>query len=167
MLFGVACATALPSDGRPPEAAPEGRRVIDAARPGWRVAPLTPRVAARFVPSTMSPSQNVLAGDFDGNCERDLALLADYPTGGGGRRAQLFVLLRTRGVFRAVALGDALEAGPNRNVWPRARGEELWDLDLERPFVCGTDAISLHYDCCGCRTFIFRAGRFQSIRTCD
>lgn len=158
--------TVLRVNGQSTAIPARARAAMDQVRPGWQVAYVSKRLSDKFVPGPMSPEPNVLVGDFDGNGETDYAVLAQFRSG-PENRSQLFALLRRQGNFRAVEATDPYELDPNRYLYPRAKGSELYDLNTNEKLVCQFDAIGLHYDCCGCRTFMFRDGRFHSIWTCD
>jgi hypothetical protein len=163
----MALAVVVRSNGQLTDALPAAaRRAMDSVRPGWGVAPISEQLLEDFRASTMSPEPNVLAADFDGNGEIDYAVLANVAEG-GELRTQLVAILQTQRVFRVLAGGPALEVDRNRYLVPVPRGTRLWDLDRGEEFVCGFDAIGVHYDCCGCTTYIFKAGAFQSFWTCD
>lgn len=126
MMNASVIAIALLAGIQPSDLLPSAaRRAVDREFSAWRIAPTSERVAGRFKAAPMAPSPNVLVGDFDGNGQRDYALLIQYAAPGQEQRVQLIALLQ--------------------------RGSE----------------IGLHYDCCGCRTFLFRGGQFRSIWTCD
>jgi len=147
---------------------PAFRRALDEAQPGWRVAPVTERIRGRHVTNAGSPEPNVLAGDFDGNGHQDRAVLLVFPTkAGAALRSQLIVLLQMEDQIQVVRIDKPIDPDPHRFLSGRGRGEKLHDLNTNREFVCRNQAISVDYDCCGCVTYVFESGLFQSYWTCD
>lgn len=146
---------------------PAFRRALDDAQPGWRVAPVTERIRGRHTSTAGSPEPNVLAGDFDGNGHQDRAVLVVFPTTAGGLQDRLIVLLQMEDRIRAVPIDKPTEHDPHRFLSGRGRGDKLYDLNTNRAFVCRNEAITVEYDCCGCATYVFEDGRFQSYWTCD
>jgi hypothetical protein len=58
---------------------PEGiRRDLDASCTGWRLAPVTPEVAAEIHTRTPSWPSNLIPGDFNGDGETDAATSAGF-----------------------------------------------------------------------------------------
>ena len=140
------------------------QRALTEVRPGWQIARVNDDHQRDFTRSEMHLAPNVLSGDFDGNGEADFAVLVEFEFK-GKRQSQVFALLHARGAFRAAAVTALLDSSPRRLLWPRRRGEKLWDLNLNREFVFNLDSIGVHSE--ACTTFVYEGGKFRGIWTCD
>jgi hypothetical protein len=147
---------------------------LDAEYPGWQIASMSEESAGYWRQEYPDKPANVLRGDFDGNGLRDYAVLIAYPdaTADGHplqfRRALVF--LRTRTGFRSVLLTESILVVPREELhfWPVPKGAKGEDLNTNRAFIYERDAIAVLLDHGGpCTTFIYRAGKFVSIWTCD
>jgi hypothetical protein len=156
----------------PPLPAPI-RSLLDAHYTGWRIPAMNEETAASWRETFPGAPENVLQADYDADGRGDYAVLVEYPapTEDGRvlphRRALAF--LRRRETYRMYTVTDPAEAIAHEgiHIWPAAKGERVYDLNVDREVVLERDGLLVNNESGGCATFVFRADAFVGLWTCD
>jgi hypothetical protein len=122
------------------------RQDLDSACAGWRIARVTPEIAAEIRTRTPTWPANLVPGDFNGDGHVDVAVLVDCDGS-----VQLDVFLATHSGFSKQVLEKPQPLDP-RQFLHLIRGEYAHD------------AIGVEYEAIGGHAWVFRDGRWQSIR---
>ncbi|HUQ85906.1 MAG TPA: hypothetical protein VM096_00015 [Vicinamibacterales bacterium] len=122
------------------------RRDLDTSCSGWRLAPVLPEIEAEIHTRTPSWPVNMIPGDFNGDRKSDVAVLVECKG-----TVELTVFLSsgarfTKHVLEPPQLFDA------RQFLHLIRGEYEHD------------AVGVEYEAIGGHAWLFRDGRFQSVR---
>lgn len=135
---------------------------LDAAFPGWRMAPLSSKAARSFRSKHPSWPSNVLTGDFDGNKRTDYAALLEH-------KGQMVVaaLLDSGKALTVHTVMPPEQPDPRLWLWLVNAGATRTDLDTKKPVTFRQTSIGLNDGGSISRTFIFERGKFREIRTSD
>lgn len=135
---------------------------LDAAFPGWRMAPLSSKAARSFRSKHPSWPSNVLSGDFDGNKRTDYAVMLEH-------KGKMIVtaLLDSGKTLTLHTVTAPEQPDPRMWMWLIAAGTTRTDLDTRKPAVIRADAIGLSDGGSISRTFVFERGKFKELRTSD
>jgi hypothetical protein len=121
------------------------RRDLDASCAGWTLAAVMPEVAAEIRTRTPTWPANLLPGDFNGDGQTDVAVLADCKGS-----VQLIAFLATGSGFSKHILEKPEPLDPR---------QFLHLIRKEYEF----DAIGVEYEAIGGKAWVFRANRWQSV----
>ena len=126
-------------------AVPDAVRVsLDGSCPGWRLAPVLPEIAEEIRGRTPSWPPNLIPGDFDGNGQVDVAVLASC-----GDRVELVAFLAGAAGFTKFVIEPAQPADPRQFLHL-----------IQKEY--GRDAIGVEYIAIGGHAWIFRDGAWRS-----
>lgn len=121
------------------------RADLDAACPGWRLAPVTTEIQAEIASRTPSWPPNLIPGDFNGDGETDAAALIECKG-----TVQLAVFMATASDFAKTIL-EKPQPLDSREFLHLIRGE--YDHD----------AIGVEYDAIGGHAWVLKEGKWQSV----
>lgn len=119
---------------------------LDSVCAGWQLAPVTPEIAAEIKTRTPTWPPNLLPGDFNGDGHIDVAVLIEC-----SGRAQLVAFLSNGSGFSKHVLEPPQPYDPREFL-------HLIRKEYEH------DAIGVEYESVGGHAWIFRDGRWQSVR---
>jgi hypothetical protein len=151
---------------------PAIQRALDSSHPGWRIAPMTDKMAATWRESFAGAAANVLQGDYDGNGETDYAVFIHHSGRSEDGRPMVagtaLAFLRRGGQYQPMTVTGPFEIVVNEgaHLWPISKGAEGWDYEESRAFVFERDAIAMQlagrsFD------FVYRRGAFVGIWASD
>ena len=121
------------------------RADLDAACPGWQLAPVIPEIAEEIRTRTPSWPPNMIPGDFNGDERVDVAILAECKGS-----VRLVVFVGTAAGFSKQEL---------EKPQPYDARQFLHLIRKEYEF----DAIGVEYEAIGGHAWIWRAGRWQMV----
>jgi hypothetical protein len=121
------------------------RADLDAACAGWQLAPVIPEIAEEIRTRTPSWPPNMLPGDFNGDQQVDVAVLAECKGS-----VRLLVFIATPSGFSKQEL---------EKPQPYDARQFLHLIRKEYEF----DAIGVEYEAIGGHAWIWRAGRWQMV----
>jgi hypothetical protein len=122
------------------------RRDLDAGCAGWRLAPVLPEIEAEIHTRTPSWPVNLIPGDFNADRRTDVAVLVECKG-----TVQLIAFVASDSGFSKQVLEPPQPFDP-RQFLHLIRGEYEHD------------AIGVEYEAIGGHAWVFRDGRFQSVR---
>jgi len=122
------------------------RPQLDATCAAWRLAPVIPEIAAEIAVRTPTWPPNLLPGDFNADRETDVAVLIEC-----GGTVHLLAFLSGPSGFTRHALEEPLPYDARQF------------LHLIRQDY-GRDAIGVEYEAVGGHAWLYRDGRWQSVR---
>ena len=121
-------------------------RELDAMCAGWRLAPVLPEIEAEIHTRTPSWPVNMIPGDFNSDKHTDVAVLVECQG-----TVQLAAFVASGPGFTKHVLEPPQALDP-RQFLHLIRGEYEHD------------AIGVEYEAIGGHAWVFRGGRFQSVR---
>jgi hypothetical protein len=122
------------------------RRDLDAACAGWNLAPVIPEVAEEIRTRTPSWPANLIPGDFNGDNQADVAVLVECKGS-----VQLLAFVASASGYSKQVLEKPQPVDPRQFL-------HLIRHEYEH------DAIGVEYEAIGGHAWVFRDGRWQSIR---
>jgi hypothetical protein len=127
----------------PPDAV---RKSLDASCPTWRLAPVLPEIEQEIHTRTPSWPANLIPGDFNADRKTDVAVLVECKG-----TVEVIAFLANDSGFTRYVLEPSQLFDP-RQFLHLVRGE------FER------DAIGVEYEAIGGHAWVWRDGRWQSVR---
>lgn len=150
----------------------EVRSALDRMHPGWRVADVSADVR-REIGTRLGPTPNVIAGEFDGNGDRDIAVLIDYrnvdePDKAFTHYSEAIAFLKSDSGYHAVPLRDR-QPGPNSELFLtlQKHGDQGFVFEANRKFVYRHDAIGEWFFEKGDGSYIYENGKFRYVIEAD
>lgn len=135
---------------------------LDAAFPGWRMAPLNSRAARGFRSKHPSWPSNVLTGDFDGNKTTDYAVLMEHKG-----KTMVAAVLDSGKTLTLHSVTAPEQPDPRMWLCRMTAGSSRTDLDTRKPIPLPFDTIGLSDGGNTSRTFLYEKGKFREIRTSE
>lgn len=145
---------------------------LDKDYPGWRLSLVSEEVKTFFKERYPNDSPNIIAGDFDGNGDKDLAIILEHTNfnepGKSFTHISAFVVYFNRGgKYKKHVIGEGAPADDIVYLNLVKRGESIREFTSDKKYPAKNDSISVSQFEKASSTLVFVKGKFKEVITSD